>query len=238
VAKKLWVKICGVTQARDAEAAGRLGADALGLNFYASSPRSTTFSAAREILAAAPGSLEAIGIFVNETVQAMTKTLSGLPRIRRAQWHGDGSPPLTNDLRLLPAFRVGDMDGLLGVSQYMARCREENTVPEAILIDAHGDGTYGGTGSPAPWRLLAEFDPGVPVILAGGLTPENVGEAIRIVRPHGVDTASGVERSPGQKDHERLKHFIENARAAGERFPPRPAHEELDATESISNKER
>ena len=82
----------------------------------------------------------------------------------------------------------------------------------AVLIDAHVPGQFGGTGQTAPWHLLAGFDPGVPVILAGGLTPENVAEAVRIVRPYGVDVASGVESSPGRKDAEKMRRFVDAVR--------------------------
>src|SRR5207249_4121881 len=86
--------------------------------------------------------------------------------------------------------------------------------PEAILVDACVPGQFGGTGKTVPWELLADFRPEVPLILAGGLTPENVAEAVRIVRPYGVDVASGVEKSPGRKDPDKIKQFIENAREA------------------------
>ena len=91
----------------------------------------------------------------------------------------------------------------------------------AVLADAWVPGQYGGTGHLAPWRLLADFRPGVPLILAGGLTPENVAEAVRIVRPYAVDVASGVESSPGRKDPDKMRRFIDHARAAAESLPDR-----------------
>jgi phosphoribosylanthranilate isomerase len=92
--------------------------------------------------------------------------------------------------------------------------------PAAVLLDGHVPGQYGGTGRAAPWELLAEFRPGVPVILAGGLTPENVAEAVRVVRPYGVDVAGGVEAAPGRKDPEKIRRFLANAREAATRDSP------------------
>jgi phosphoribosylanthranilate isomerase len=91
-------------------------------------------------------------------------------------------------------------------------------MPAALLVDAHVRGQYGGTGRTAPWHLLADFRPGPPLILAGGLTPENVAEAVQTVRPYAVDVASGVEHSPGHKDPEKMRRFIENARDAALRL--------------------
>jgi hypothetical protein len=103
------------------------------------------------------------------------------------------------------------------LAAWMKQQRPKRILPPAILIDAHVPGQFGGTGKIAPWKLLADFQPGVPLILAGGLTPENVAEAVRIVRPYGVDVASGVESSPGVKHPEKMKRFIENAREAAEK---------------------
>ncbi len=103
------------------------------------------------------------------------------------------------------------------LAAWMKQQRPKRILPPAILIDAHVPGQFGGTGRIAPWELLADFRPEVPLILAGGLTPENVAEAVRIVRPYGVDVASGVETSPGHKDPDKMKRFIENAREAAER---------------------
>src|SRR5205814_10530314 len=100
------------------------------------------------------------------------------------------------------------------ISRYLDVCRNTNRLPAAILLDAHVPGQYGGTGQKAPWHLLADFKPGVPVLLAGGLTPDNVAEAVRVVRPYAVDVASGVEARPGHKDEDKMRRFIANARGA------------------------
>jgi phosphoribosylanthranilate isomerase len=112
----------------------------------------------------------------------------------------------------IEAFRVGNQADLEAVTRFVTQAKAAGAPPRAILLDARVDGEYGGTGKTAPWRLLAGYDPGAPMILAGGLTPENVAEAIRIVRPYGVDVASGVEESPGRKNHDLIKRFVENAR--------------------------
>ena len=103
---------------------------------------------------------------------------------------------------------------LQGIARYLDRCRSLELLPAAVLVDAHVSGQYGGTGQTLPWDLLADFRPGVPLILAGGLTPENVAEAVRLVRPYAVDVASGVELSPGRKDAEKMRRFIGSAREA------------------------
>jgi phosphoribosylanthranilate isomerase len=108
-----------------------------------------------------------------------------------------------------PAFRVKDAADLDHIKQFVAACR-----PSAVLIDSFVAGEMGGTGHRAPWELLVGFDPGVPLILAGGLTPDNVADAIRLVRPWGVDVASGVESAPGVKDHGKLRAFVHAARGA------------------------
>ncbi len=100
------------------------------------------------------------------------------------------------------------------ITDYLESCRRRQQLPAAILVDAHVAGQHGGTGQTAPWNLLAGFKPGVPLILAGGLTAENVAEAVRTVRPYAVDVASGVERTAGNKDPEKVRRFIDSARAA------------------------
>lgn len=208
------VKICGVTTTADAELAAGLGADALGLNFYPRSPRFITEAQARAILGALPAAVEAVGLYVNEAPNHVWRE-AGRLGLRTVQLHGDhaevvpAAPP-----RCVPAFPVRDAASLSAITAYLARLRAAGVVPAAILVDAHVPGRHGGTGQTAPWHLLIDFDPGVPLILAGGLTPENVASAIRAVRPWGVDVASGVESAPGVKDAEKLRRFIAEARAA------------------------
>jgi phosphoribosylanthranilate isomerase len=215
----LRVKICGVTQVADAVAAAEAGADALGLNFYPSSPRFIDSSKAAAILQALPPFVEPVGVFVSPAVDTIVHTLERLCDMRMVQCHGT-LPELaaTPSIRLIPAFSVRDKASLEDVSRYIAEGQAMNRLPPAVLLDAHVPGQYGGTGHTAPWKLLADFCPGVPILLAGGLTPQNVAEAVRIVRPYGVDVASGVEGSPGQKDPDKVRRFIENARAAAQKL--------------------
>jgi phosphoribosylanthranilate isomerase len=119
----------------------------------------------------------------------------------------------------IPAFRVHDRASIESVLATVETYREFGRTPSAILIDSYVPGAMGGTGHTAPWDLLAGFDPGVPVVLAGGLTPDNVADAIRTVRPAGVDVASGVESGPGKKDSGKVRAFIQAAREAAASLP-------------------
>jgi phosphoribosylanthranilate isomerase len=211
----LRIKICGITDAADGRQATLLGADAIGLNFYPPSPRYVTVATAAMILRELPPFVDAVGLFVNQPLPQVFETLHRLGRIRSFQWYGDvHEPDDPSPYQLIASFSVRAKDDLKQIEQYLERCRGAGFVPAAVLTDAHAPGQYGGTGKTAPWMLLADFQPGVPIILAGGLTPENVGEAVRTVRPYAVDVASGVEQSPGRKDAEKMRRFIGNAREA------------------------
>jgi phosphoribosylanthranilate isomerase len=215
----LRVKICGVTTERDACLAAEAGADAVGVNFFPPSPRYVADAAqVRRIAAALPPFTEAVGVFVRETWrEACARALRC--RLRAVQMHGDRHEYGRRlSLRRIDAFRVGDADGLRQVAQYLERAKDEDLLPNAVLIDACVPGHYGGTGHRPPWDLLANIRPAVPLFLAGGLTPENVGEAVRVVRPYGVDVASGVESAPGRKDADRVRRFIGEAREAAARL--------------------
>jgi phosphoribosylanthranilate isomerase len=213
----LRVKICGITNQADAQAAARCGADALGFNFYARSARYIPEEKAAPIVRALPPFIEPVALFVNELFENMINAARRLQSISTIQYHGDQLAPCpAAPFRFIPAFNVRDADSLTQITAFIERCREEGQLPAAVLVDAHVPGLYGGTGQTAPWHLLADFQLGVPLILAGGLTPDNVAEAVRLVRPYGVDVAGGVEKSPGQKDADKMRQFIENAhRAAG-----------------------
>jgi phosphoribosylanthranilate isomerase len=211
----LRVKICGVTNEADARQAALLGADAVGLNFYAQSPRCVDAVAANYVLRELPPFVEAVGVFVNEPLRDIFTRLQTLSRIRGIQWHGtERELSDVYPYHLIAAFPVRDADSLTAIRRYLDTCKLVGALPSAVLLDAHVAGQHGGTGRTAPWKLLATFRPGVPVILAGGLTPDNVAEAVRIVQPWGVDVASGVERSPGHKDPEKMRRFIAAAREA------------------------
>jgi phosphoribosylanthranilate isomerase len=212
------IKICGITSLADALQAAELGADAIGLNFYLLSPRYVDPETAGRIAQALPPTVEAVGVFVNERLAEM-KGLAGRAGIQTLQVHGESSE--INDphpFRMVLSSPVRDRDSLNAISERLEHCRAQGWLPAAVLVDGHVPGSHGGTGVKAPWNLLAEFRPCVPLILAGGLDPDNVAEAIRIVQPYGVDVASGVERSPGKKDTDRMKRFIDNARTAREKL--------------------
>ena len=218
-------------------ALAELDADAVGLNFYAGSPRFVSLESAGQIVLALPPFVEPVGVFVNETMERIRATASNLG-LRTYQWYGvepaefeqpdgeevivtrNGKPvaclvsELPVPLRSIPAFAVRDEQSLQTIAAYLDRCRGLKQLPAAILVNAHVPGSYGGTGQTLPWELLADFRPGVPFILAGGLTPDNVADAVCRVRPYAVNVASGVEISPGIKDPEKMRLFIERAKAA------------------------
>jgi phosphoribosylanthranilate isomerase len=215
------VKICGVMTERDARLAGLLGADAVGLNFFPQSPRFVAPQACTSILRELPPFVEAVGLFVEQPLRHAFQTLNQLGRMRTIQWYGrqrelcDAYP-----FQVIHCFPVRDQQSLLDIVRYVEMCRSLGQLPAAVLVDASIPGQHGGTGRTLPWALLSEFRPGVPLILAGGLTPDNVAEAIRIVRPYGVDVASGVETVPGHKDPEKMRRFIAAAREASAKYRP------------------
>jgi phosphoribosylanthranilate isomerase len=211
------VKICGLTRPEDVTSAVIAGADALGFNFYAPSPRSISVSVAAQLLERVPLFVESVAVCVDPERSWLDLLLRELPRLRSLQWHGE-NPPLPRELALplIPAFRVQDAESLDTLRDYLDRCGENP--PAAVLIDSHVPGLHGGTGKTAPWELLASLDLGVPLILAGGLTPENVADSVRQVRPYAVDTASGVESAPGVKDMRKMRAFVMAATSPGNDF--------------------
>jgi len=212
MASPLRIKICGITRAEDARLAAELGADAVGLNFCPDSPRCIEPGAANLILWRLPPFVTVVGVFCKEPLARLHTQLGWFKgRINVVQWHGhDPEYSAAYPFEFVPAFAVRDEEGLHAVKRYL----DGGPLPAAVLVDGFAAGQLGGTGHVAPWQLLADFKPGVPLILAGGLTPENVGEAVRTVRPYAVDVASGVESSPGIKDAGKMRRFIENARSA------------------------
>lgn len=210
----LRIKICGVTNVEDAAAAARAGAQAVGLNFYAQSPRSVTIGEAIEIAAALPGDVARVGVFVNAGVEQILETVErvGLDYV---QLHGDEPAEVVAQLAgrgvlVIKAFRCGE-EGLRPAADFLTQCEKLGCMPDAVLIDAQAPGAYGGTGKVVDWNTLRPQNGKLgrcPILLAGGLTPENVAEAIRTARPWGVDTASGVESSPGKKDSKKMRAFV------------------------------
>jgi len=218
------VKICGVTTAEDAAAVAEAGADALGLNFYDRSPRFVSEARAAEIVLALPAHVLPVGVFVTQSLPEMV-AIAERVGLRALQTYTDAPPKADPRFKSLPAFRVRSIEDLNRIRDFVLQIQQSRsaTFPEvAVLVDSFVAGEMGGTGRTAPWELLAAFDPGVPLILAGGLTPENVADAIRIVRPWGVDVAGGVESSPGKKDHGRIRAFVAAVRSAAREFAVPP----------------
>jgi phosphoribosylanthranilate isomerase len=208
------VKICGVTSVADALLAADAGADAVGLNFAPASPRCIDLATASDIVRALPPFVEPVGVFVDRHFFEI-EAEAGRLGLRTVQCHGvrrDSSDPRPR--RAFFAFGVRGPESLDEVRLFLDTCRQAGHLPAALLLDGYAPGRHGGTGRTVPWQVLAGFDPGVPVILAGGLTPDNVAEAIQVVRPYGVDVASGVERGPRQKDPDLVRRFVDNARRA------------------------
>ena len=201
----LLVKICGVTTAKDAAMVAELGADAIGVNFWPGSKRYVDPAEAGPILAAVPAGVLKVGVFVDEPEEELAFRIDVLG-LDRVQLHGDERPGDYRHLdpaRLIRAVRVRDVTSFAAASGWK---------PSLWLYDAFVEG-FGGGGVPAPWPLIAQHARR-PFLLAGGLTPENVAEAVRATRPDGVDVASGVERAPGVKDPAKVAAFIAAARAA------------------------
>lgn len=205
---RLFVKICGITSVADALAALACGVDAIGLNFHAGSPRYVALPQAAAIARAIGTRALKVGLFVNASADEINEVddTIGLDLI---QLHGDESPAFCAPwpTRVVKACRVQTAEDVDGLARY-AHLR-------MLLIDAAVAGAYGGTGVRADWRLArAAKRYGVPILLAGGLTPENVADAVRVVMPFGVDVASGVESAPGRKDAAKMRAFVAAARGA------------------------
>ena len=201
------VKICGITNVRDARLAARLGADALGFNFYPRSARYVRPERAKAIIAALPPFVTTVGVFVDEEPERVME-IAAMCGLDAVQLHGDEPPRAVHairGIRRIKALRIrGDRDVEL--------CRRYRV--EAYLLDALVPGEFGGTGETFNWELAREASQFGPVILAGGLTPENVAEAILTARPYAVDVASGVEAEPGKKDRDLMARFILAAKGA------------------------
>ncbi len=206
------VKICGITSLEDAQAAVRAGADLLGFNFYPASPRYISPQACRAIAEVLrPTGVCLVGVFVNAGVEEVRSTLAECG-LHLAQLSGDEPPEVLAELGGLAfkALRPADSQALDGM---LARYPARASAP-AWLLDAARPGEFGGTGQSADWRLAAGLAARAPLLLAGGLKPENVAAAVRQVRPWGVDVASGVESTTGRKDFHKMVEFIQAARRA------------------------
>lgn len=201
------VKICGITNPDDALAAVDAGADALGFVFFKDSPRHIRPAEAGRIIRQLPPFVVTVGVVVNETAETIA-AMAAEAGVDCIQLHGDESPALCNSFRrVIKAVRVASPDSLGPIES----CRG---LVSAFLLDTFTPGAMGGTGRTFNWDIAAEAKQYGPIILAGGLTPDNVAEAIRHVRPYGVDVSSGVEREKGKKDHDKVSLFIRRAREA------------------------
>ncbi|MGQ0645619.1 MAG: phosphoribosylanthranilate isomerase [Elusimicrobiota bacterium] len=208
------VKICGLTNEKDAVSAVNLGADFLGFNFWSGSPRKVSPALAAEIIAKIPPFVSPVGIFVDHPVDEILKIVSKTG-VKGIQLHGDQSPEDCRALKekldpgvfVCKAFRVKESADLAGAEAFKELC-------SYFLVDARVEEAPGGTGQRFPWELAADLKAhGLPVFAAGGLTPENVSLAVETIRPFGVDVAGGVEKSPKRKDYDKMKSFIEAARS-------------------------
>ncbi len=212
------IKICGITTVEDALFAAAAGADAIGLNFCDKSPRYVSAERAKEICNSLPAGVVRVGVFVNSLPKGIIATANRLG-LSAVQLHGDEGPDFLAALGKLPvikAFRCKEST-LDSVTAFLSLC-EESCLPSSILLDAHAPGQYGGTGQVLDWSTLGKERNkllGLPLILAGGLTAQNVALAIQLARPDAVDTASGVESSPGRKDPGQVQAFITAAKLAG-----------------------
>jgi phosphoribosylanthranilate isomerase len=195
------IKICGVTSAEDARVAADLGADAIGLVFYAPSPRGLSLDSARAIIAATPPFVTVVGLFVDHAQDYVEAVLQRCA-LGLLQFHGDETPEFCRRFGL-PYVKAARVRADADLVQYLARYHDA----QGWLLDAYHDRLYGGTGETFDWKLIPR-DLAKPIILSGGLTPDNVGAAVRQVRPWAVDVSSGVEAAKGIKDAAKIAAFI------------------------------
>jgi phosphoribosylanthranilate isomerase len=203
------VKICGITTPEDGVMAAQAGADAIGLVFFAKSPRHVSLETARAITLAVPPLVLRVGVFVDAPPQAIAEAVDA-GRLDLVQLHGTEAPEVFATLprRGLKAIRVGQDFDVEAALRYEGRAA-------GLLLDTQSAKGEGGTGEPFDWSLVQELRTRASyLMLAGGLTPENVGRAIRTVRPDAVDVSSGVERAPGEKDIEKVRAFIDAVKEA------------------------
>jgi phosphoribosylanthranilate isomerase len=196
------IKICGITNMEDASFVATCGADAIGFIFYPKSPRYVAPETVKKIIETIFTEITTVGVFVNHDVAEVKQTIDfcGLDMV---QLHGDESPAYCGQFprsQVIKAFAPRTEDDLVNVKKYPVK---------AILVDAHDPVRYGGTGEQADWNLAAKVKATHPLILAGGLSMANIHEAIEHASPHAVDINSGAERSPGKKDHQKIKAIID-----------------------------
>jgi len=200
------IKICGITRLEDALAAVAAGADALGFVFHPASPRYVEPEQAREIIRSLPPLVTAVGVFVNRGIEEVRR-IAAECGLHVLQFHGDESPEYCGwfGQPVIKALRVRGAASLEGFRAYRVA---------AVLLDAYDPRAEGGTGRAFDWDLARQVAPVRPLILAGGLTPENVSRGVETVRPYGVDVSTGVESRPGRKDADKIRAFVEAVQRA------------------------
>ena len=193
-----------MTQLKDALFAVEQGVDAVGFIFYKKSPRAVTMKTVREIITKLPPLVDTVGVFVNESAERLNK-IADYCGLDLVQLHGEESPAFCRKIhrRVIKAFRVKDLQSIKQLEKFPV---------SGFLLDTFSDDLHGGTGKTFDWNLALPAKKMGPVILAGGLTPRNILQAVRQVRPYGVDVCSGVEKSPGIKDLEKVRAFLKNIR--------------------------
>lgn len=207
------VKICGITRPEDARLAAELGAWAIGLVFWPASPRRCEVETAQEIAAELRRELEIVGVFSDATLDEVAAVADAV-QLSVVQLHGHEGPAYCREAarrtgaRVMKAARVRDRASIQALEPFHT---------DLHLLDAYSPRTPGGSGESFDWDLAAHHPRNVPLVLSGGLTPDNVGEGIAAVRPFAVDTASGTEAEPGRKDHARVRAFLRAVAAADER---------------------
>lgn len=212
------IKICGITTVEDARLVAATDADAVGLNFVAESPRCVGWDVAAKIVDSLPDRVATVGVMVNPTRDEVQRAEDACP-FDFLQFHGDESPDWLaqfGNRAIIKAFRCGP-GGLSDIPGYLTACDQCGVSLAAVLIDAYRPGAYGGTGETFAWHLLApirEHLAQIPLILAGGLRPANVAQAIAATMPQAVDTASGVESRAGVKDKDKVGRFVREASLA------------------------
>lgn len=201
------VKICGITRMEDLQAACAAGADALGFVFYAKSPRHVEIAQAAALVQALPPFVQSVGLFVDADPAYLREVLAAVP-LDLLQFHGNETPEACAawGRPWMKAIRVAPDTDLL-------KCAVDFSASRGLLLDAYVPGVPGGTGERFDWSLIPESLP-LPVVLSGGLGPDNVAEAVRQVRPWAVDVSSGVEASKGIKDADKIAQFISQAKQA------------------------
>lgn len=202
------VKICGITNLEDAAVSVEAGADALGFIFFRKSPRYVEPLLAKQIIETLPPLVVPVGVFVNQDLSTVRSIMDSCG-LALAQLHGEETAVYCQELArpVMKALRLKDSTSFLALAEYQGRAGVRG-----FVVDACSETAYGGTGKVANWTLAAEAARAAVVLLAGGLTPDNVPDAVNTVKPYGVDVSSGVEISPGKKDHAKIRAFLDAVR--------------------------